>query len=263
MDANFTLYICDTSNNRIQKWPQGASSATTVTGGTSGGTGATQLSLPLGLSFDNNGYLYVADSGNHRVQKFTPGSSSGVTVAGVVGSSGSSNSLLNKPTNVIVDNSGNSYVTDYINNRVMKFPSTSASGSNGTNTFGGSLGNTVYGIAFQDTSQKNVFVSLDTTPAVQWRTLGLSVTNATVGSSTSYTAPKGLAIDGYGNVYVVDSSSNQVVMFCVNSWIRRVLIQGSAISPALTLSGGIALDSNMNLYVTSASPDGVYKFSYW
>lgn len=260
VDVNYTVYVCDNTNNRIQMWLKGASTGSTVAGGSSG-TGANQLNGPLGLTFDNNGYMYVADAGNNRVQKYAPGSTTGSTVAGSnTGTSGTTNSLLSSPTNVIVDNSGNIYVTDYTNRRVMKFPSGSTSGSSGTNIFGGVLAGTTYGIAFQDSLQTNVFVSLDAVPSIQLRTLGLSSINATVATSTSYTTPQGLAVDTYGNVYVVDSGLNQVLMFCAGSWIRRVLIQGS--SASLTLAGGIALDSDMNIYVTSTTSDGVYKFSY-
>lgn len=262
VDANFTVYVCDTSNNRIQMWTQGASSGVTVAGGTSG-IGANQLKRPLGLTFDNNGNMYVADTGNNRVQKFAPGSTSGVTVAGnSFGNNGVSASFLDTPTNLLVDNSGYLYVTDNANNRVMKFPPNSTSGTSGTNVFGGSLGNTVYGIAFQNATQNNVFVSLDGAPAVQLRTLGQSVVNSTVANSASVNKPQTLAVDGYGNVDVGDGGSNRVYMFCAGSWIRRTLIQASNATPSTTRLTGIALDSNMNLYVTSTNSSGVYKFLY-
>lgn len=208
--------------------------------------------------------MYVADTGNHRIQKYAPGSTTGVTVAGdSAGNSGWTTSFLNSPTSVIVDNDGYIYVTDSTNKRVMKFPPNSTSGTSGTSIFGGSLGNTVYGIAFRDALQKDVFVTLDGARSLQWRTLGLSTINATVASgSSAFSSPQTLAVDGYGNVYVGDGSNSgkQVVMFCSGSWIRRVLILGASTTPKIKTPTGIALDSNMNLYVTSTTPDAVYKY---
>ncbi|CAF4629375.1 unnamed protein product, partial [Rotaria socialis] len=49
----------------------GATQGTVIAGGNGQGTGANQLNVPIGLSFDRHGNLYVADYVNGRVQRFS------------------------------------------------------------------------------------------------------------------------------------------------------------------------------------------------
>jgi sugar lactone lactonase YvrE len=68
-----TMYIADSSNNRIQRWSAGATSGVTIAGITgSSGTSATLLSTPLAVLLNpNETYMYVSDANNNRVQRFT------------------------------------------------------------------------------------------------------------------------------------------------------------------------------------------------
>jgi sugar lactone lactonase YvrE len=83
-DSSDTLYIADQSNNRIQKWPPGASNGTTVAGQANGAWGATASTLqsPTSVLVDSSNNIYVVDSSNHRIQLWLNGSSSGTTIAG-------------------------------------------------------------------------------------------------------------------------------------------------------------------------------------
>jgi hypothetical protein len=87
LDSSTTLYIADQQNNRIQKWPMGASTKTTVAGQSSGtlGTTSTDLNQPSGIVLDSNNNIYVTDASNNRVQFWSNGASSGTTVAGILG----------------------------------------------------------------------------------------------------------------------------------------------------------------------------------
>ncbi|CAF4854839.1 unnamed protein product, partial [Rotaria magnacalcarata] len=57
-------------NDRIMRWPKGATQGSVIVGGNGRGGQSNQLNGPEGLSFDRHGNLYVVDYGNHRVQKF-------------------------------------------------------------------------------------------------------------------------------------------------------------------------------------------------
>jgi hypothetical protein len=82
VDTSQTVYVADSSNQRIVSWTAGASSGTVVAGqtGISGST-ASFLNTPTSVKFAN-GSVYVADLNNYRVQKWVVGASSGTTVAG-------------------------------------------------------------------------------------------------------------------------------------------------------------------------------------
>ncbi len=87
LDSSNTLYIADQQNNRIQKWPMGAVTGTTVAGQSNGISGitSTDLSQPSAVILDSTGNLYVADMGNNRVQFWSNGAPSGSTIAGTLG----------------------------------------------------------------------------------------------------------------------------------------------------------------------------------
>jgi sugar lactone lactonase YvrE len=70
VDQLETVYVADTDNHRIMRWPKGAKQGTIIVGGNGKGGQPNELHLPIGLSFDRHGNLYVVDYGNHRVQKF-------------------------------------------------------------------------------------------------------------------------------------------------------------------------------------------------
>ena len=126
VDTDGYIFVTDISNNRIQKFPPSSTSLTngiTIAGGNGAGAAANQLDVPGGLFVDLMGNFYVADRGNNRIQKFPPGSTSltnGITIAGGNGQ-GDASDQLHSPNGVYLDNLGNVFVADFLNNRVQKF----------------------------------------------------------------------------------------------------------------------------------------------
>ncbi len=137
VDANGNIYVADTRNNRVMKFAKGSNSFTNgvvVAGDNGNGNNADQLSAPSSVCVDASGNLYVADANNYRIQKFLPGSTSlslGVTVAGGNGQGSNANQLGNF-IQVCVDGSGNIYVCDELNNRILEFPPNSTSQTYGS-----------------------------------------------------------------------------------------------------------------------------------
>ena len=252
VDALDTVYVCDSKNNRIQKWTSGASTGTTVAGHSGGNSGSNsaKLDYPTGLTFDKNGDMYVVDQLNNRVQKFSPPSSSGATVA----------NGLDKPTSVAVDDNLNVYVTDTENNRVLKFPSGSTSGSS---AFSGGSFDKPYGITFQNSSSNQIYVSDISNKKVQLWTIGASSATSTVsetaGGTTNFNEPGSIIVDPYGNIYVADYQNKKVKRCCAGQNTCHTVIDGDS-SPILDEPRGIAFDSNLNLYVTSKDIGAVYKY---
>lgn len=127
VDTAGTLYVADTYNSRVLKFPPGSTGATngvTVAGGNGKGSAANQLANPTGICLDRNGNLFVADRGNNRIQEFPPGSTgttNGLTVAGGNGPGAAANQL-NNPYDAFVDRQGNLYISDADNSRVQEFP---------------------------------------------------------------------------------------------------------------------------------------------
>jgi sugar lactone lactonase YvrE len=71
MNPMGNVYVADRSNHRIQFFPAGQSTGTTIAGVTGAiGINSTCLSLPSSVVLDNQLNLYVADTDNQRIQKF-------------------------------------------------------------------------------------------------------------------------------------------------------------------------------------------------
>ncbi|GAB3499066.1 hypothetical protein GCM10027341_21570 [Spirosoma knui] len=179
VDGSGNIYVADTDNRRIQKFPPNSTSATngtTVAGGNGYGTNANQLTTPTGI-YVGGGNLYVADQANHRIQKFGPNSTSatsGSTVAGATNSSGNALNRLAQPTGVYVDGSGYLYVADMDNHRVLKFGPNPTSATSGTIVAGG---------------------------------------NGSGSAANQLSFPRAVFVDGGGNVYVADQNNWRVQRF--------------------------------------------------
>jgi len=71
-----SLYVADTNNHRVQRFPPGSSALTageTVAGSQSGeaGSGLGQLNMPTGICFEQDGSLLVADRANARLLRYS------------------------------------------------------------------------------------------------------------------------------------------------------------------------------------------------
>jgi sugar lactone lactonase YvrE len=126
LDSAGVLWIADGFNHRLQKMDTNGNFMGSV--GTAG-TGNGQFITPTWVNFDAAGNYYVSESNsdpqnasapdlqNQRIQKFT------ATGAFVTkwGAYGEAPGQFRLPFNVVVDDAGNAYVSDYYNTRVQKF----------------------------------------------------------------------------------------------------------------------------------------------
>lgn len=81
------------------------------------GNDAMHLNRPIGLTIDPMGNIYAADFVNSRVQLFMNGQSQGITIAGT----GLNGTYLLFPGGVKLDSQLNLFVSDYYQNRIVKF----------------------------------------------------------------------------------------------------------------------------------------------
>jgi hypothetical protein len=112
VDSNLNLYVADSANSRIQKFPYGQLNATTVA------TGAITLYYPSGVVLDGNGYLFIVDSYNHRIIGSGP---NGFQCIAACSGAGSASNQLYYPLTLSFDSYGNLFVTDQYNHRIQKF----------------------------------------------------------------------------------------------------------------------------------------------
>ncbi len=204
LDATGNLYVVDAYNNRVLEYLQSQVVAATVLGQpdfahrTANEVDASAQYLPYAVAYDNlNNRLYVADTYNNRVLGFNDPSAlaNGAPAAVVIGQAdffsnsanqGSSVSAtgLSGPQGVAVDKSGNLYVVDTGNSRVLRYAAPI--------TTNGKLANLVIGQTNLTSSGCN--------------------RSSTIGAAT-LCSPVGVVVDGSLNLYVADNGNNRVLKY--------------------------------------------------
>ena len=254
-DPSGDLWVADTSNNRVMEFRPPFSTdeaASVILGGGVSGTSSTSLSSPGGVAFDSSGNLWVADSNNNRVMEFLPANFiNGGAAAVVIGQTSmtstgggsrnpvSSNTLYN-PYSPAFDSSGDLWVVDSGNNRMLEFLPANlvtngaaavaigcadliGDGCGGTNQVGlsgptGAAFDSSGDLWVADSGNNRVMeflpANLVTSGAAAIVIGQTSMTNSKTGtSSNTLRGPYAITFDSSGDLWVADSSNNRVLEF--------------------------------------------------
>ena len=252
VDHAGNLYVSDSSNQRVLMFKPpftNGMAANLVIGQPDFVTGTPNLTQngldgPNGLAFDGSGNLWVADIANSRILEYVPPFATGMNASLVIGQANftsgggaSTSTRLDFPNYIAFDGSGDLWVTDAGNNRLLKYvppfatamAATLVIGQANFTSFGSALTasglDVPRGIAFDhagnlwigDTSNERVleFVPAFATGMSASVVLGQPdfVTATANLSQSGFDAPFGLAFDSKGRLAVADSSNSRTMAF--------------------------------------------------
>lgn len=241
-DHSGNLYFADAYNNRVRKIDTAGIITTVAGNGGSAYNGdsimATSAAVydPHYMTFDRNGNLYITDLGNHRIRKVnTSGiitTIAGTGVAGYTGDNGPADiAEINDPSGIALDDTGNIYFADYLENVVRKIDTAGI-----ITTFAG--GGTIGHIG-------------DGGPA----------------DSAVLGAPAGLTIDTNGNIYIAEIDGERIRKVTMASGIITTVAgdgtfgfsgdDGAATNAELSNPTGVVVDNNGNMYIADFSNDRI------
>ncbi len=260
-DSLGNLWVADIDNNRVLEFKPPLSNGmaaslvigqksftTAIAGGSNNG-----LRAPDGLAFDHSDNLWVIDQSNHRILEFRPPFSSGMSASLVIGQpdlqttsdqrSLTRSGLSGKDgSDLTFDSSGNLWVGDGGNNRVLEFSPPFTNGMNASLV----IGQKSYTTSKASTTQNGLRIQPD--------------------------GYEGVAFDPTGNLWVGDFSNNRILEFVppFSTGMSASLVigqqdftTGTSATTQNGLSGptGLVFDSSGSLWVPDVYNNRVLEFT--
>ncbi len=212
------IYFCDYLNQRIRKINSEGIISTIAGNGVAGFSGdgtsaaSAQINLPQGITSDDSGNIYFADRANNRIRKISSnGIISTYAGTGIEGFSGdgsaATSAQINYPIHPTIDQNGNLFFCDAVNQRVRKIDANGIISTIAGNGIAGFTGD------------------------------GANAASAQINS------PQGLEIDSQGNLYIADNANNRIRKINSNGIISTIAGNGVA---GFTGDGALAVNAQIN-----------------
>ena len=233
------LFMCFSFNAKSQLINTIAGNGIAGFAGDTSAAISSTLNSPFAVAVDGTGNVYITDRHNNRIRKInTSGIINTIAGNGAAGYNGDSiaatNAQLNDPNGIAVDDSGNVYIADRLNNRVRKVSTTgiiTTIAGTGTNGFSGD----------------NALATL-----------------------AELNNPRGLTTDTHGNVFIADQGNNRIRKINSVGIITTIAGTGtggyngdsiSATTAELHNPYGIAVDTAGNLYIADVDNERIRKIT--
>lgn len=301
-DKEGNLYIADRNNHRIRKVDRNGIITTAAGNGVAdmGGDNEpainAQLNLPSDVAYDYQNNLYIADRSNNRIRKVDSEgiitTIAGLGLAGYGGDYGLAiDAYLKYPFGVAVDKKGNIFIADRGNNRIRKINPegiiTTIAGD-GYHAFGGSYGPAAHaslafptGVEVDD--RGNIYIADRNNNRIRKiDPLGIILPFAGTGktdyngdnevaSETNLHLPLALALDGKGNMIIVDRSHFRVRKIDIKKHTVETIAgtgkslfkgdEGTALGATLKSPSGIVINSRGEIIFVDQSHNRIRRIN--
>ena len=260
LDSAGNLFIADSGTERVRQVIRDGT-VTTLAGtgaaarGAADGSpaGSVALNTPMGVAMDSSGNVLVADTYNHRVVMVTPARAIR-TVAGT-GTSGASPdgtgplvAQLRGPRAVCADRTGNLYIVDTSNHRVLRLaPGGTLQTAAGNGSRGSAGDDGAARFAQLDTpsacatdSAGNLFIADTANHAIRKvNPAGMISTVAGTGvagrsweeevaTEAGLYAPRGVVVDDMGDIFIADTGNHRIRQVTPDGRIHTIAGSGAA-----------------------------------
>jgi sugar lactone lactonase YvrE len=243
------------------------------------------LAAPAAVAYDTAGNLYIADADNHVIRKVdTTGIITTIAGSGIEGFAGDGGqataALLDTPTGVAVDTSGNLYIADSHNQRIRRVNAAgviSTVAGNGTAAFSGDGAAATSASMFLPEAVAvdaggNLYIADTDNYRIRKVSGGIITTVAGDGeqmysgdgaaaTAAGLDTPTGVAVDTSGNLYIADSHNQRIRMVNAAGIISTIAgngalgysgDSGNATQSTLALPTGVAVDAAGNVVIADS-----------
>jgi hypothetical protein len=255
-----------------------------------------KLNEPIGVAVDAAGNIYIAERAKHCIRKIDP-SGTITTVAGAWGVAGYSGdggpataARLNEPYGIILDEVGNIYFSEQLNNCIRKIniagiiSTIAGNGTVGYSGDGGPATNAQFAgagfIALDGAG--NIYVPDFGNHCIRKVSTTGIVTTVAGGNGPGYSGdggiatdakmnrPKGIVTDALGNLYVAEYGSNRIRKITTSGVISTIAGTGTAgyngediDATSAQLKGplSLAIDNTNSLYISEPDNYRIRKIS--
>ncbi|CAF0992313.1 unnamed protein product [Adineta steineri] len=257
-----SIYIADSSNDRIVRWEFDAKNGEIVAGGNGPGDAINQLSHPQDVILDKEKkYLIICDHANQRVMRWSRQNSQDQQI------------LIHDIVclGLAMDNNGDLYISDVEKDAVRRFHQgdkigTVVAGGNGQGNQLNQLANPRF--IFVDESYSVYVADTINNRVVKWMkntTEGIRVApgQVSINNSNLLFPPNGVIIDHMGNLYVSNRDRHQIMRW------SPYAIEGTPVAgkkqygwgpTELTEPEDLSFDQQGNLYAADRSNHRIQKF---
>jgi len=215
---------------------------------------SSRLNTPSGIVLDNSGNLIIADTMNHSIKKLD--SSGNLTTIAGTDSSGFVNGAtttarFNSPTSVAIDKLGNIYVADTGNNTIR-----------------------IIELGFYKDSSNNTIHDYRLVNSLAGSMSIAPVGSTGIGSGSLLNAPRGVAVDISGSIYISDTGNHRICKFTGGANLTTIAgittldgplgyirgyINGTVGEASFNEPTGLTLDINGNIYVADTGNHVIRK----